>query len=123
MELNRIDIAGINERVNDIRGALNIAAKATRAEFDKIINSCSNNTFKFTAEQSEGWDYLVGKQYTHNSETDVPIKEVTCSDDCIVLIDYDDNQYFPYELDLSLFDIVCAMTAKLVASLVYEDKD
>ena len=123
MELNRIDIAGINERVNDIRGALNIAAKATRAEFDKIINACPDKTFKFTAEWSEDYNYLVGKQYTHNSETDVPIKEVTYSGDCIILIDYDGKQYFPYELGLSLFEIVCAMNTELVTSLAYTDKD
>ena len=123
MKLNRIDIVGINERVNDIRGALNIASNATKAEFKKIINSCPNKTFKFKVEWTDDCDYLVGKQYTHNSETDVPIKEVTYGGDCIILIDYDGKQYFPYELGLSLFEIVCAMNTELVTSLAYTDKD
>ena len=114
MKLNRMDIVGINERVNDIRGALNIAANATKAEFKKIINSCPNKTFKFKVEWTDDCDYLVGKQYTHNSCTDVPIQKVTCNGDCIILIDYNGKQHFPYQLDLTLFEIVCAMTAELM---------
>ena len=55
MKLNRIDIVGINERVNDIRGALNIAANATKAEFKKIINSCPNKTFSRAQLLDEFW--------------------------------------------------------------------
>ena len=117
MKIDKIEILGINERVNNIRGALNIIEKATRDEFNGILKLCPNKTFKFTQLLR-----LVGKQYTHNSCTDIPIKKVTCNGDCIILIDINGKQHFPFELDLTIYEIVEAMTSELTELIQFPPK-
>lgn len=119
MAQDRFGVMQLRDQVNNIKGAIMLAADAARDKVLDLLNKCKDKTFVFAIDEDTDEDeYLKGEIYTSYDEFNTYIIEkVKLEDGCIVLIDTDGKKWNPYQIGLTLAEVLDHMVFDLECRL------
>ena len=116
---NRFETLQLRDQVNNIKGAMMLAADAAHDKVLDILNKCEDKTFVFTIDEDTDEDCcLKGEFYTSYDEyITYFIEKVKLENDCIVLIDTEGNKHYTYQIGLCLADVLDQMVFEMECQL------
>lgn len=116
---NRFETMELRDQVNNIKGAMMLAADAARDKVFDILNKCKDKTFVFTIDEDTDEDCcLKGEIYTSYDEFNTYfIEKVKLENDCIVLIDTEGNKWNTYQINLCLAEVLDQMVFEMECQL------
>lgn len=105
----------LRDQVNNIKGAIMLAADVARDKVFYILNKCEDKTFVFTIDEDTDEDEcLKGEIYTSYDEFDTYfIEKVKLENGCVVLIDTEGNKWNPYQIGLTLAEVLDQMVCEM----------
>ena len=116
---DRFGVMQLRDQVNNIKGAIMLAADAARDKVLDLLNKCKDKTFEFTIDEDTDEDEcLKGEIYTSYDEFNTYIIEkVKLEDGCVVLIDTDGHKWNTYQIGLTLAEVLDHMVFELECRL------
>lgn len=112
---NRFETMQLRDQVNNIKGAMMLAADVARDKVFDILNKCKDKTFVFTIDEDTDEDCcLKGEIYTSYDEFNTYfIEKVKLENDCVVLIDTEGNKWNTYQINLCLAEVLDQMVCEM----------
>ena len=112
---NRFETLQLRDQVNNIKGAMMLAADVARDKVLGILNKCEGKTFVFAIDEETDEDCcLKGEIYTSYDEFNTYfIEKVKLENDCVVLIDTEGNKWNTYQIGLTLAEVLDQMVFEM----------
>lgn len=112
---DRFETLQLRDQVNNIKGAMMLAADAARDKVLDLLNKCKDKTFVFTIDEDTDEDEcLKGELYTSYDEFNTYfIEKVKLENGCIVLIDTEGNKWNTYQIGLTLAEVLDQMVCEM----------
>lgn len=116
---NRFETLQLRDQVNNIKGAMMLAADVARDKVLDLLNKCKDKTFVFTIDEETDEDCcLKGEIYTSYDEFNTYfIEKVKLENDCVVLIDTEGNKWNTYQIGLTLAEVLDQMVFEMECQL------
>lgn len=112
---DRFETLQLRDQVNNIKGAMVLAADVARDKVLDLLNKCKDKTFVFTIDEDTDEDCcLKGEIYTSYDEFNTYfIEKVKLENDCVVLIDTEGNKWNTYQIGLTLAEVLDQMVCEM----------
>jgi DNA-binding transcriptional regulator LsrR (DeoR family) len=112
---DRFETQQLRDQVNNIKGAMTLAADVARDKVLDLLNKCKDKTFVFTIDEDTDEDEcLKGEIYTSYDEFNTYIIEkVKLENYSLVLIDTDGNKWNTYQIGLTLAEVLDQMVREM----------
>lgn len=112
---NRFETLQLRDQVNNIKGAMMLAADVARDKVLDLLNKCKDKTFVFTIDEDTDEDEcLKGELYTSYDEFNTYfIEKVKLENGCVVLIDTEGNKWNTYQIGLTLAEVLDQMVCEM----------
>ena len=116
---DRFSVMQLRDQVNNIKGAMMLAADAARDKVLDILNKCEDKTFTFEIDiDTDEDECLKGEVYTSFDEFNTYfIEKVKLENDSIVLIDTEGNKHYTYQIGLTLAEVLDQMVWEMECQL------
>lgn len=110
--MNKFDIITLTETLNDIYGAIRLANERAATEVKNIVNKSKNKCFTFTRHEDESDDFTAEIVFGEVNNT-VRVLNAHFKGTVLYLDCEDGNEWLPYEVGISMCDLLNAMIGEL----------
>lgn len=111
--MNKFDIITLSETLTDINGAIRLANERAASEVKNLIGKSKNKVFTFTRHEYEDDDFCGEKVFGEVNET-IRVINAHFKGSSVLYLDCEDgNEWLPYELGISMPELLNAMIEEL----------
>lgn len=97
-KFSKSEVIGMKDRLDDIKGAINLIQMSVMREINTILDGCKNKTLTFT--DDEGDDNLCGDLHFGETNETLQIRNVFKKGAAIALTTDNGEEYYPWEVDI-----------------------
>lgn len=110
--MNKFDIRTLTETLNNINGAIALAQQRADVEVTNLVKASKNKCFTFTRHENEDENFNGEKVFGEVNET-IRVINAHFKGSVLYLDGEDGNEWQPYELGISMPDLLNAMITEL----------